>query len=119
LWSSISALLGPFPWQLKKPQQFLILPEAIAWYFLLFFIVRGIVKYIKTKYKVIIPLVLFSVLVFGVLGVFLNNYGITTRIRIPAVLSLLCLLPLGFKGLKKSLKDVKIPFLNNLDEPKT
>ena len=108
LWSSISALLGPFPWQLKKPQQFLILPEVIAWYFFLFFIIKGIVTSIKTQYKVIVPLVVFSVIVFGVLGVFINNYGIITRIRIPAVLSLLCLFPLGYKGLK----NIKIPFLN-------
>lgn len=112
IWSSISALLGPFPWQITKVQQLFILPEIVSWYLLLFFIIKGMVKSIKTQYKVIVPLALFSVIVFGVLGLFLNNYGITTRIRIPAVLSLLCLLPFGFP----KLKNIKIPFINNLEK---
>lgn len=111
-WSFISALLGPFPWQIKKATQLLILPEAIAWYFALFFIIKGIVKNFRQKYKIILPITVFSIIVFGVLSIFLNNYGITTRIRIPAILSLLCLLPFGLNGLK----NFKIPFFNNLDK---
>ncbi len=106
--SFISVVLGPFPWQLKKIQHFFVLPEIIAWYFLLFFIIKGIIKSAKTKYRVIMPLAIFSFIVFGVLSLFLINYGITIRIRIPAILSLLCLFPFGFSGFKNS----KIPFLN-------
>ena len=97
LWSFVSALFGPFPWQIKKSQQLFVLPEVIAWYVLLFFIIKGVVISLKARYKVIIPLVLFSFFVFGVLAVFINNFGIITRIRMPAILSLLCLFPFGLK----------------------
>ncbi len=108
----VSVLLGPFPWQLKKIQHLFVLPEIIAWYILLFFIIRGVVKSIKKQYRVIVPLALFSFIVCGVLSIFLINYGITIRIRIPAILSLLCLLPLGFTGFK----NINVSFLNNLNK---
>ena len=99
--------LGPFPWQLTQIRHLFVLPEMILWYILLFFIVKGIIKNIKKEYRMILPLLVFSVVVFGVLAVYINNFGIVTRIRIPAFLALLCLFPLGFE----KLKDIKIPFL--------
>jgi len=108
--SFIYSLLGPFPWQLTHLKHLLVLPEVIAWYFLLFFIIKGIIESIKKQNKIILPLVLFSCLVLGVLATFINNFGIITRIRIPAFLSLLCLFPLGFKRLK----NIKTPFLKDI-----
>ena len=92
---------------MKQPKHFFALPEVIAWWFLLFFIVKGIIKSLKTKYRVILPLVVFSCFVFGVLALFITNFGVTTRIRMPAFISLLCLFPLGFE----KFKNIKIPFL--------
>jgi hypothetical protein len=40
----INVFLGPFPWQLQPLKYLFVLPEMIIWYFLLFFIVRGIIK---------------------------------------------------------------------------
>jgi hypothetical protein len=108
LLSFVYTVLGPFPWQMKKAKHLLALPEMIAWYFLFFFIVEGIIKSIGIQYKVILPFVIFSCFVFGALALFINNFGMITRIRIPAFLSLLCLLSFGFERLK----NIKIPFLN-------
>ncbi|MFH1968255.1 MAG: hypothetical protein ABIJ84_02620 [bacterium] len=105
--SFINSLFGPFPWQMTQKKHFLVLSEVIAWYFLFFFIIKGIKKSIKDKYKVILPLIIFSILLIGVLSLFMTNFGIITRIRMPAFLSLLCLFPLGFE----KLKNIKIPFL--------
>jgi len=104
------AFLGPFPWQIKRLKHLLVLPELIAWYFLLFFVIKGTIKSIKEQYRVILPVFIFSILIFGTLALFITNFGIITRIRIPAFLSLLCLFPLGFK----QLKDIKIPLLNKM-----
>jgi len=93
-------LLGPFPWQIKFSKQLLILFETIPWYFLLFFIIKRTIKSIKSRDKIILPLVLFSFIVFVVMSIFFNNFGIITRIRIPAFITLLCLLPLEFKRIK-------------------
>ncbi len=101
------ALLGPLPWQLIKSKHLFVLPEIIPWYFLLFFIVKGVIKSIRKDYKIILPLIIFSFIVFGVLSFYMNNFGIITRIRMPAFLALLCLFPLGYE----KLKNIKIPFL--------
>lgn len=101
--SFLHALLGPLPWQINRTKLFFVLLETIPWYFLLFFIAKSVIKNIKEKYKDFLPLIIFSVFVFGVLAVFITNFGIIARIRMPAVLVLLCLVPFGLK--------IKIPFL--------
>lgn len=88
------SLLGPFPWQMKHLRHFLALGETIAWYFLLFFAIKGAVKSAK-NYKMILPLIIFSLGILFILALFINNFGIITRIRIPAFISLLCLVPFG------------------------
>jgi len=102
--SFVYVLLGPLPWQMKYPRHFLALFETIPWYFLLFFIIKGIVASIKS-YRTAIPLIIFSLGVFVILALFLNNFGIVTRIRIPAFISLLCLIPLGFTNFKEKTKN--------------
>lgn len=98
--SFVYVLLGPFIWQLKYPRQLLALLETIPWYFLLFFVLKGIIKFFKSGPKLIVPLILFSFLVLLIMAVFFNNYGIVTRIRIPVFIALLCFLPFGFKKIK-------------------
>jgi len=107
--SFIYSLLGPFPWQLTQKRHLFTLVEMIPWYFLLFFIIKGTIKSIRKEYKVILPLIIFSFAVFGILSVYINNFGIVTRVRMPAFLALLCLFPLGFE----KLKNIKIPFFIN------
>ncbi|MBU4274586.1 hypothetical protein KKE19_02110 [Patescibacteria group bacterium] len=103
--SFIYASLGPFPWQLRYLKHLFILPELILWYFALFFAIKGIKKPTRPH---TFTLLIFSLLVLGTLSLFLSNYGIVTRLRIPAFISLFCLAPFGFKRLKY----IKIPFLN-------
>ncbi len=102
--SFVYVLLGPLPWQMKYPRHFLALFETIPWYFLLFFIIKGIVASVKS-YRIAVPLIIFSLGVFVILALFLNNFGIVTRIRIPAFISLLCLIPLGFTNYKEKTKN--------------
>ena len=102
--SFVYVLLGPLPWQMKYPRHFLALFETIPWYFLLFFIIKGIVTSIKS-YRTAIPLIIFSLGVFVILALFLSNFGVVTRIRIPAFISLLCLIPLGFTNFKEKTKN--------------
>lgn len=108
--SFVYSLLGPFPWQIRNLRQSSAFLETFPWYLLLFFIINGIIKSIKKRQKIILPLLIFSLLVLGVLAIFIDNFGIITRIRVPAFLSLLCLFPLGFKYLE----DIKIPLFNKI-----
>ena len=93
-------LLGPFPWQLKKLTHYLVLLETIPWYILFLFIIKGIYQSIRNRNKLVLPIILFSLLALGVITIFINNFGIITRIRIPAFIVLLCLIPLGYTKLK-------------------
>ena len=93
--SFIYVVLGPLPWHLTHKKHLFVLSEMITWYFLLFFIVRGIAKSISKEYRIIFPVLFFSLLILGVLTFYMNNFGIVTRIRMPAFLALLCLLPFG------------------------
>ncbi len=108
--SFIYAFIGPFPWQLEIKRYLFVLPEMIIWYFLLFFIIKGIINSIKKRNKIIFPLIIFSIFVMGVLSIFMSNFGIITRIRMPVFLALSCLFPLGFERIK----NIKIPLLNKI-----
>ena len=108
--SFIYVFIGPFPWQLELKRYLFVLPEMIIWYFLLFFIMKGIINSIKKRNKIIFPLIIFSIFIMGVLSIFMSNFGIITRIRMPAFLALSCLFPLGFERIK----NIKIPLLNKI-----
>jgi hypothetical protein len=119
--SFVCAFLGPFPWQLKTSKHLLFLIETIPWYFLLCLILWGIFKSFKTTgffltvshYRFSLILLLFSAIALGALSLFINNFGIIVRIRIPAVISLLCLL-----GLDKNIDNIINKLTNYLYEKK-
>ena len=91
---------GPLPWQLKKPIHYFALLEMIPWYILFLFIIKGIYQSIKNRNKLVFPLILFSLMVLVSISIFVNNFGIITRIRVPAFIVLLSLIPLGYTKYK-------------------
>lgn len=102
----IYSLFGPFPWQIKLKRQLFALFETLPWYILFIFIVKGIIKSIK-NYKVILPMLIFSALLLAVLALYTPNYGIITRIRMPAFLTLLCFVPFGFNFENRYINKIK------------
>jgi len=105
--SFIYVLLGPFPWQIKSLNQSFALFETIPWYFILFFIVNGIIICFKQHVREVAPLLIFSIMVMAVITIFEGNFGIITRIRMPAFISLLCV---------ASLSPIAIRFTNVLSQ---
>lgn len=92
----IYVLFGPFVWQLKYTRHFLTLFEMIPWYFMLYFIVKGIIKCINDKKYSSYVLLVFTVVFLAALAIFdSSNFGLFMRIRIPAFIALLCFLPFG------------------------
>lgn len=97
-------LLGPMPWHIKYKRQIYSFIETIPLYFFILIIVYGIIRSIKNwgvlktikRYRYGIPLFVFGLLSLGAIALFITNYGIIMRVRIPAFVSLLCLMPLGF-----------------------
>ncbi len=108
--SFLDLLLGPLPWQIQNYRQLFVLTDIIPWYFLLFFIAKGAFVAVRRKHAAL-PLLIFSVASIAALSLFVPNFGLTTRIRISSFISLLCLIPLGFK-----LREIKNPLLKNIDK---
>ena len=102
--SFISVLLGPFPWQTKSLREVLALLETIPWYFLLYFIFKGIKAETKNKNTLIFPLIAFSLIFLIVIALFDINYGNFMRVRMAAFISLLCLFPFSLNSNNNFLK---------------
>ena len=88
-------LFGPIPGQLKEAKHLFALFEMIPWYVLLFFIGKGILSSFR-KYRVALPLLIFAFGTFIVLTLYISNFGIITRIRMPAFFVLLPFITLAF-----------------------
>lgn len=98
-------LLGPFPWQIRYVRQLFALAESIPWLIAFFFIVKGLVRQRK-NYRLFLPIVLASVILIGAIALLINNYGTFMRIRIPAFLALLSLLPFAFQKNQKEIETI-------------
>lgn len=124
------SLLGPFPWQIRHKRQILALLETIPWYMLIAIFIYGMVRsfraegFFKTakRYTFALPLLLFAIMSLGALSLFIANFGIIARIRMPSLIVLLCLISLdqwssdGLKNLayyyeKKFAQFHRLPFV--------
>jgi hypothetical protein len=92
--SFINAFLGPFPWQLRYKRHLFFLLETIPWYFFLCIVLLGAYKsimkhgFLEMLYsrRFILPLLLFAAMAIGALSLFINNFGIIVRIRMPVLI---------------------------------
>ena len=118
--SFISSLFGPFPWQIRYKRHLFFLFETIPLYFFFFIIIYGMYKSIKTEgfiqflksYKYAFPLAMFCIIATGALSLYINNFGIIARIRIPIFISLLCIMALAFNYIElkigKKIKAIRL-----------
>lgn len=101
--SFVYTLIGPLPWQIKVRRQMVSLIEMIPWWFFVSVIAYNIYRCIKDNglrvflrtYQYTLCLVLFAILATGAVSLFINNFGILVRIRMPMFIALLCLMSLG------------------------
>lgn len=106
-------LLGPFVWQLRYARHFLTLFEMIPWYFMLYFIMKGIIKCIREKKYQSYILVVFTIVFLAALAIFdSSNFGLFMRIRIPAFIALLCFLPFGVNDNLINKLKIKLKWIN-------
>jgi hypothetical protein len=104
----VYTLFGPFPWQIRLKRQLFALAEVLPWYIIFIFIVRGLIKSIREDGAPTVFLLIFSFLVLGVLALFTPNFGIITRIRMPAILALVSFAPFGIAIKNKYIEKIKI-----------
>lgn len=103
--SFINGALGPFPWQLRFKRHLLFLAETIPLYLFLFLFIRSVVIKIREEgvkkvfelYRFTTPILIFAIITIAVLSLYINNFGIITRIRMPVYISLLSILALSLR----------------------
>ena len=99
-------LLGPFPWQIRYARQRVALLETFPWYVMIAFFLVSLVRLVRQRgakhalglHRFAVPLLLFSLLAMGSLTLFINNYGIITRIRIPVFMALFAVMSIALSG---------------------
>jgi len=102
--SFIYSFAGPFPWQIVHTRQLFALIENIPWYLLLIVFIYNFIKLVKregilkilVRHKLVAPLFFFGLISLGALSLFINNFGIILRIRMPVFISFFCIIVLFF-----------------------
>jgi len=86
--------IGPFPWQFTANRHYFALLETIPWTILSVLVLLGIIHTLRSRHRVL-SLVIFSLGLFIILMIYMSNFGITTRIRMPAFFLLAVFIPFG------------------------
>ncbi len=92
----ITLLLAPFPWQMGKIQQQLLLPEMMIWWMMIPFLATGFWYSIKTKFREFIAILLFLITLTISYSLFQGNLGTLYRQRIQIQIFLLMFISVGF-----------------------
>lgn len=90
--SFLAVLWGPFPWEMKYTQQLFALAETIPWYIISFLLSKNL-RRLSKHWRIILSAVFMGMVLLLIIAAFTNNYGTYIRIRIPAFLALLSILP--------------------------
>ena len=72
---------APFPWQLNKFTQYLVVPETFIWWCLIPIMISGLIYTIKNKLKKAIPILIFSLMLSLAYSIFQGNVGMLYRQR--------------------------------------
>jgi putative Ca2+/H+ antiporter (TMEM165/GDT1 family) len=74
-------MLAPFPWQIGKMSQALIMPETLVWWCLLPVMVSGLLYSIRFRLRPAIPILVFSTMLTLAYSIFQGNIGMAYRQR--------------------------------------
>jgi len=74
-------LFAPFPWSISGVRQLLTLPETLVWYSLMPSLVRGLVHLMRTRFRAVLPIVVFAATLTTAYAIFQTNVGTAYRQR--------------------------------------
>jgi hypothetical protein len=74
-------MFAPFPWQVEKMQQALILPEILLWWALFPVMISGLWYTLNNRLRPAIPILLFSIMLTLSYSIFQGNLGMLYRQR--------------------------------------
>jgi 4-amino-4-deoxy-L-arabinose transferase-like glycosyltransferase len=74
-------LFAPFPWAVAGLRQALVLPETLVWYALMPAFLRGFAHAVKTRFRAVLPIVVFAVSLTAAYALMQGNIGTAYRQR--------------------------------------
>lgn len=91
LYSYLTVLLGPFPWQIKSLVHLFALPEAMFFWILFPLWVKLLIALFRGRMQYEGFLLLFALLMIAGVAIFSDNVGANTRLRLLPITALLIL----------------------------
>jgi len=101
-------MFAPFPWEVNKLNQALILPEVFFWWALIPFMISGLVYTLKNRLRSAIPILLFSLMLTIAYSIFQGNVGMAYRQRTQIQVFLFIFIAVGWTIIQERRENRKI-----------
>lgn len=89
-------MFSPFPWQIGKVSQLMVLPETLVWWGLIPIMISGLIYTIRHKFRAAIPVIIFSLMLTLSYSIFQGNVGMLYRQRIQIQVFLFMFVAVGW-----------------------
>lgn len=101
-------MFAPFPWQISKTSQLVILPETLLWWALIPVMISGIIYTVKHKFRAAIPIIIFSLMLTISYSIFQGNVGMLYRQRIQIQVFLFMFIAVGWALIAEKRENKKL-----------
>lgn len=100
-------MLAPFPWEVNKWNQMLVLPEVLIWWALIPIMIVGLWYALKNRLRSALPILLFSFMLTISYSIFQGNVGMAYRQRTQIQVFLFIFVAVGWEIIRE-LRENKI-----------
>lgn len=101
-------LLAPFPWEVTKLNQVLVLPETFLWWALIPVMLAGLRFTLKHKLREAIPILIFSLMLTLSYSIFQGNVGMLYRQRTQIQVFLFIFIAVGWTLIQERKENIKL-----------
>lgn len=99
---------APFPWQVNKLNQVLVLPETFLWWALIPIMISGLWYTLKNKLRAAIPVLVFSLMLMLSYSIFQGNVGMLYRQRTQIQVFLFIFIAVGWTLIQERRENKKL-----------
>lgn len=101
-------MFAPFPWQISKMSQAIIMPETLVWWALIPIMISGLIYTIRHKFRAAIPIIIFSLMLTLSYSIFQGNVGMLYRQRIQIQVFLFIFIAVGWALIAEKRENKKL-----------
>jgi len=101
-------MFAPFPWEVNKLNQVLVLPEILVWWALIPILISGLWYTLKNRLRNAIPILIFSLMLVISYSIFQGNVGMAYRQRTQIQVFLFIFIAVGWTIIQERRENRKI-----------